>query len=309
MDAGRGDGAGAALPVRLRLSLRQLEVFVATARAGSTRAGAERVSRSQSAASAALADLEAALGATLFDRVGRRLLLNENGLALLPKASALLDQATELQGLFDTDHPAPLRVAASFTIGEYLMPERVARWKQAHPMSQVSLRIANTTEVIDAVARFEVDLGFIEGSQTHPELVVRPWFSDELVIIAARDHPLAGRAVGVRQLREAAWVLRERGSGTREATDRWLLEHLGQLHVEFELGSTEAIKRLVASGVGLGCLSRHAVAQALEQGWLAEVRTRLPAARRRLAIVTHRDKQLGTSAQAFLRHCSADTRP
>lgn len=87
---------------RLRMNLRQLEVFVATARTGSTRAAAGRIARSQSAASAALAELEAALGGLLFDRVGRRLQLNENGQALLPRARALLEQAAELESLFSS---------------------------------------------------------------------------------------------------------------------------------------------------------------------------------------------------------------
>lgn len=112
---------------RLRVNLRQLEVFLATARGGSTRAAADRIARSQSAASTSLADLEAALGVELFDRVGRRLQLNENGRALLTKAQVLVDQAAELQALFTDEHAAPLRVAASFTIGEYLLPSLVSR--------------------------------------------------------------------------------------------------------------------------------------------------------------------------------------
>ncbi|MGJ7541748.1 LysR family transcriptional regulator [Variovorax sp. LT1R16] len=288
---------------RLRLNLRQLEVFVATAREGSTRGAATRVARSQSAASASLAELEAVLEVKLFDRVGRRLLLNENGHALRAKAAALLEQAADMQSLFANAHPAPLRMAASFTIGEYLLPDLVASWKDAHPDSQVRLQIGNTTQAIEAVAGFDVDLGFIEGSQTHPELSTQRWLSDEMVIVSSPTHPLAGQVAGLRQLREADWVLRERGSGTREAADRWLLEHLGQLNVGFELGSTEAIKQFVARSVGLGCVSRYAVAEALAQGWLVELRTRLPKALRHLAIVTHRDKHLGRSALAFVEHC------
>ncbi len=295
-------GHPAAAP-RLRLSLRQVEVFVATARGGSTRAAATRVSRSQSAASTALADLETALGVELFDRIGRRLVLNENGRALLPQAHALLDQAAAAQALFEAEHAAPLRVAASFTIGEYLLPEHVATWTRAHPLSQVHLRIGNTRDVIEAVAGFEVDVGFIEGPQTHRDLVVSPWLKDELLIVAAPGHALAGHTATARQLAEAVWVLREHGSGTRQVTDAWLMQHLKQVRVGFELGSTEAIKRLVASGVGLGCLSSHAVAQALADGQLVQLRTRLPAATRRLATVVHRDKRLGRGTLDFLRHC------
>jgi DNA-binding transcriptional LysR family regulator len=289
---------------RLRLNLRQLEVFVATARAGSTRAAAERVARSQSAASSALADLETAVGAPLFDRVGRRLVLNENGRALLPRAAALIDDASEVQHLFVGEHAVPLRIAASFTIGEYLLPQRVAQWKAAHPRSHLRMRVANTDEVIDAVARHEADIGFVEGARTHPDLLLRPWLSDELVVFAAAAHPLARRrSVSVQQLREAAWVVREPGSGTREATDRWLLEHLGDVDIVYELGSTEAIKRLVGFGAGVGCVSRYAVAQAFDEGWLAPLRTPLPKAVRRLATAVHRARELGAGAAAFMRHC------
>ena len=288
---------------RLRLNLRQLEVFVATARAGSTRAAAERVARSQSAASAALAELEAAVGAPLFDRIGRRLVLNENGRALLPRAAAMIDDATDLQHLFSGEHAVPLRVAASFTIGEYLLPERVAQWKAAHPGSHLRMRVSNTDDVIDAVARHEADIGFVEGARTHPDLLMRPWLSDELVVFAAPTHPLAARKVSVEQLRSASWVVREPGSGTREATDRWLLEHLGTVDIAYELGSTEAIKRLVGFGAGIGCVSRYAVAQAFDDGWLVPLRTRLPKAMRRLATVVHRARPLGAGAAAFMRHC------
>jgi DNA-binding transcriptional LysR family regulator len=290
---------------RLRLNLRQLEVFVATAHAGSTRSAADRIARSQSAASAALAELEHALGAALFDRIGRRLQLNENGRALLPRASLLLEQAAELQQLFSGAHAVPLQVAASFTIGEYLLPELVAQWTLAHPHSRIRLRIANTSEVLDAVAGFAVDVGFIEGTQTHPDVRVQPWRQDELVIVAAPGHALATRVATARQLADATWVLREPGSGTRQATDTWLLAHLDRIDVAFELGSTEAIKRLVAAGAGLACLSRQAVAQALADGWLVQLRTRLPVASRRLAVVTHRHKTLGRTVSDFVALCMA----
>jgi DNA-binding transcriptional LysR family regulator len=293
---------------RLRLNLRQLEVFVATARGGSTRAAAERVARSQSAASTTLADLESALGAPLFDRVGRRLVLNENGRALLPRAASMLDEATDVQQLFSGEHLAPLRVGASLTIGECILPDLVGAWKTRHPKSPVRLTIGNTSDVIASVAAFDVDVGFVEGSQTHPDLVVKPWMKDELVIVASPAHPLAGRTVTPRLLRDAEWALREIGSGTREAADRWLVEHLGHANVAYELGSPETIKRLVVAGTTLGFLSRHAVAQALAQGTLVELKTRLPVSIRRLAIVLHRDKRLGAGADDFLRHCVAAAR-
>ncbi len=150
----------------------------------------------------------------------------------------------------------------------------------------------------------DADVGFIEGSQTHPDLRVQPWLSDDLIIVAAPGHALIGRIATAHQLSAQPWILRELGSGTRQAADDWLLGYLGTINVEFELDSTEAIKRLAMSGAGLACLSRHTVAESLAQGVLVELRTRLPVARRRLAIVIGRDKRLGRAAQDFIAHCT-----
>lgn len=288
---------------RLRLTLRQLEVFAATAREGSTRAAAGRIARSQSAASAALADLEAALGTQLFDRIGRRLVLNEDGRALLAKSVSLVDQAAELQSMFSSEHRAPLRIAASFTTGEYLLPELVLKWKQDSPEARARLIIGNTTDVIAAVVGFDADVGFIEGRQTHPDLTVRQWLTDEMVLVAAPTHALAGRPVGVRELAAAAWVLREEGSGTREATEHWLRKRLGALNIELELGSSHAIKRVVASGVGIGCMSRYAVSDALQDGSLVELKSRLPREFRALSMVFHRERRPGLAMQGFIDYC------
>ena len=289
---------------RLRLTLRQLEVFAAIARTGSTRGGADRVARSQSASSAALAALESAVGAALFDRIGRRLLLNEHGRALLPLTLSLLDQAGDMQAWFSSEHRVPLRIAASFTVGEYLLPDIIARWKQRNPDATARLLIRNTSEVIDAVTGFEVDIGFVEGRQRHPDVVFRRWLADELVIVTAPGHPLASGVASAGDLADLGWVLREPGSGTREATDRWLLGRVKPLRIELELGSSEAVKRVVAAGVGAGCLSRKAVAQALSDGWLVEVRTRLPHAARALSIVVHRDRRPGRAAEGFIAVCA-----
>ena len=292
---------------RLHLSLARLEVFVATARAGSTRAAAGRVARSQSAASASLAELEAAFGLQLFDRVGRRLVLNEHGRALLPKAVQLLDDAQRLESAFapaDAQH-APLRMAASFTVGEYLLPSIVAAWRAEHPQQPVRLDIGNSTDVAHAVAAFDVDIGFVEGPVEHPALRARRWRRDELVIVAAPGHPLARRTATARQLALQPWVLRERGSGTREATDRWLATRLAPMRIGVELGSSEAIKRIVAAGHDLAVLSRLAVADAVAEGRLVELRTALPRAARALTIVVHRERRLGPTSQAFVDHCLA----
>lgn len=288
---------------RLRLTLRQLEVFAAVARGGTTRAAGDEMARSQSAASNALGELETVLGVQLFDRAGRRLVINENGRALLPKVAGILEEAAETQALFTAAHAAPLRLASSYTIGEYLLPTLIAAWKSAHPRSHLRVQIANTHDVFDSVAQFNADIGFIEGTHTHPELTVRRWRTDHMVIIAQPGHPMASRRVSGRQLAGASWVLRESGSGTREAADRWLVPQLPEMRVELELGSNEAVKRAVAAGIGLGCLSDLAVRDAVQQGWLVQLATTFPAIERTLSIVRHRSKKPGAGAEDFMRFC------
>lgn len=289
---------------RLRLHIRQLEVFIATAHGGSTRAAADRIFRSQSAASSALTELEVALGVKLFDRVGRRLVLNDNGRALLPKALWLIDHALSVQDLFSTERQPPLRISAGFTIAEFILPRVISVWSKSHPGVRIQLKVENSSQVMQSVAESDVDVGFTEGHETHKYLVAKPWLSDELLIVASPLNRLAGRHVSRDELRAASWVAREQGSGTRAHFERWLHEHLGQVNIDFEFGSTGAIKQFVASSTAISCLSQHAVADALEFGQLVKLDVDLPcAAVRRLSLVTKRDRQLSGQTESFIVHC------
>jgi DNA-binding transcriptional LysR family regulator len=283
----------------MRLTLRELEVFTTVADAGTVTRAADQLALTQSAASQALASLESGLGVTLFDRVGRRLQLNEHGRLLLPRARALLDAAHGVEQLFD-GAAASLRLGASTTIANYLLPSWLARFRAAHPDAWVELEVANTRDIVEAVAGFAVDVGFIEGPCHHPELTVTPWRDDELVVFAGAGHPLAGRQVTLAELAQAPWILREAGSGTREEVERLLLPELGALPVALEIGHSEAIKHLVAAGMGVSCLSRVVVADLLAAGTLVEIDAALPALHRSLYRVMHRAKAVTRGLAAFL---------
>ncbi|MCK9689181.1 LysR family transcriptional regulator [Scleromatobacter humisilvae] len=299
----------------MRITLRQLAIFAAVADAGSTAAAADRVALSQSATSAALNELEAVLAARLFDRVGTRLVLNDTGRGLLPQARAVLDGAAGIErdfGLGATAgaHAAPpslLRVGASTTIGNYLLPTLVANWQRARPAAHVDVRIANTGAVAAAVARMEVDIGLIEGPSHEPDVVVQAWREEELAIVCAPSHPLLGgdprRRLNVATLRQAAWLLREPGSGTREAVEQALQPHLHQLREGLHFGGTEAIKQAAVEGLGFTCLSLFAVQDLVALGRLVRVDTTLPRLVRRLWLVHHRRKQFSRSLAAFIDFC------
>ena len=299
----------------MRLTLRQLLIFTAVAVTGSTTAAGERVALSQSATSGALNELESLLGAQLFDRIGKRLLLNDNGRALLPQARSLLDGAQEIESQFGLGSTgaatAPLvtrlRVGASTTIGNYVLPALIAGYSRTWPGAAVDVVIGNTRDIAAAVTRLEVDIGLIEGPCHEAELRVTPWLQDELVIVAAPTHALVQEGVQARvplkALRQARWLLREPGSGTREAVEHVLLPHLHHLDGDMQPGSTEAIKQATAEGLGLACLSLCAVQDLVTLGRLVVLRTTLPRLTRRFYLVHHQKKRLSGNLQRLVAHC------
>lgn len=294
----------------MRLTLRQLQLFIAVGQTGGTTAAAASVSLSQSAVSASLSELESLLGTQLFDRVGKRLVLNDNGRMLLPQARAVIDSAQNIESQFSalgTPSAFSLRVGASTTIGNYVMPALVARFCESAPAARIEVHIGNTSEVALEVANFMVDIGFIEGPCHEPELEVVPWLVDELVIVASRGHPLARqqakRTITLKELRQARWLLRESGSGTREVVEQVLLPHLHHIEEGAVFGNAEAIKRAVAENLGITCLSRWVVADMLASGRLVILRTTLPRLARRFFLVSHRKKFLSSGLKSFIHHC------
>jgi len=286
----------------MHITLRQLEVFAEVLKSGSTTQASQMLALSQSAVSAALSDLEGQLGVQLFDRVGKRLVVNEHGRLLYPRVVGLLEQAVEVEQLFKEDNGA-IRVFASSTIGNYILPEMIAHYRRDFPTLPLEMSVGNSQDVINAVADFRVDIGLIEGPSHMTELVTEPWLEDELVVFAPPDAPLLQQPVTLDTLAEQSWILREKGSGTREIVDYLLLSHLPQFHLGMELGNSEAIKHAVRHGLGISCLSRRVIAEQLETGSLVEVPVPLPRLVRTLYRIHHRQKHISNALLRFLKYC------
>lgn len=296
----------------LRLTLRQLQIFVAVAQAGSTTSAGAEIALSQSATSSAVNELERLLSLQLFDRAGKRLLLNDNGRALLPRALALLDGAAGIEQMSHDGHAQAqsLRIGTSTTIGNYVLPKLLAGFIRSQGAGadgnwRSKVVVGNTAVICDAVAAFELDVGLIEGPCHRPELDVTPWLQDDMVIVAAPDGAASRSATGedrltLRTLREQVWLLREPGSGTRESTDQALLPLLRSYRRSIELGSSEAIKHAAVEGLGIACLSSWVVDDAVAAGRLVRVATTLPRILRQCHLVVHRQKQPTPALSSFL---------
>ena len=289
----------------MRYSLRQLEVFLATARYENVTRAAETLAMSQSAASGSLKELERQFDMKLFDRLGKRLQLSELGQQLRPQAESLLEQARSLeQALTGEEVVGRLEIGATLTIGNYIAVNMIADFRQKNARSDIILRVANTETIAKQVAGFELDMGLIEGELQHPDLDIVHWRRDELVVFAAPNHPLAtSTALSDQDLLTLPWIVREPGSGTRQAFDRAMQGILTDLHIGMELQHTEGIKRAVEAGLGVGCLSQICVAEAFKRGSLVPLKVPGRDFRREWYLITHRDKFHSAALKRWLTLC------
>ena len=288
----------------MKITLRQIEVFAAIARLENVSRAATQLNMSQSAASTALLDLERNFDCPLFDRVGKSLRLNGSGRGLLPQAEDMLARACEVEGFLAGGRLAPVAVGATLTIGNYLATLVVVEYLQKNPGSRVDLSVCNTQQVIERLRCFELDLGLIEGEASDSDLIFEPWLDDELVVFCAPSHPLA--AAGLARstaLAAQKWIVREPGSGTRALFDRAVRAIGVDPDVCLQLEHTEAIKRAVESGLGIGCLSRLSLREALRRGSLVEIRTPELALRRRFQFVRQRQRHVSSATQMFIDEC------
>ena len=289
----------------MKFSLRQLEVLVAIGRESSVSRAAEALSMTQSATSMALAELEKQFNTRLFDRQGKRLQLNTEGKELLPRAMELLDRAQELESLLEgKTGVGSLRIGATLTIGNYLATLLIGDYMQQNPGSRVELAVQNTSAIVEQVAHFKLDLGLIEGDSYHPDLEITPWVDDELVIFAAPDHPLSTcKHLNLHDVANQNWILRERGSGTRQVFDAAMRHQLTNLKILLELEHTEAIKRAVESGLGIGCISRLALKDAFKRGSLVPLEIPELDLKRQFNFVLHKQKFITAGIGKFLDLC------
>jgi DNA-binding transcriptional LysR family regulator len=267
------------------------------------------LSLSQSATSTALAELERQYDTQLFDRFGKTLRLNELGQALLPQAVELIERAAAIENVLEGRAGyGLLRIGATLTIGNYLATLIVADFLKRHPESTLQLRVHNTATIIDQLARHELDLGLIEGSCRHPDLHRRTLGGRRTGGVLRAGAPAGAPRLGDARGTGRGGVDRPgAGSGTRETLDQALRHHHSAMNIRLELEHTEAIKRAVEFGLGIGCISRLALREAFRRGSLVAIETPELDLRRHFQFLWQRRKFQTAGMREFIDLCRAMT--
>ncbi len=292
----------------MSVTIRQLEIFNAVVESGQVTKAAKSLFLTQSAVSLALSEMENQLGGSLFDRSGRSMKLNDRGRYFLPVSRDILDKLEDLDCLMnekDGKFAGSLQLVASSTIGNYVLPYLITAFKSMHPDVHFNMLVCNTKTAEKLILERSVDLGFVEGEVSHEQVSVTSWFQDELVLIQrTTDDPETEKSMDVRtDLQNYKWVMREAGSGTAQTFKSKLGRYVTDLDVVMELGHTEAIKKAVEAGAGIGCLSNLTVCRAVSRGWLQEIQLKGVDMKRQLYVIQHKNKAKTRLMNEFLDFC------
>ena len=293
----------------MAITFRQLEIFNAVVETQQVTKASKKLYLTQSAVSLALIELESQLGGPLFDRQGRSLILNDRGRYLLPLSREIMYQVNSVCSLMNEKEGnivGSLKLVASSTIGNYVMPYLISAFMRMHPDVYISLLVLNTREAEKLIVDRKVDLGFVEGEVNNEQVQVSPWFKDELVLISKPDfNETRGRDICkiATDLKKYKWVMREPGSGTAQIFKKKLGENVTDLNIIMELGHTEAIKNAVKAGAGVSCLSNLTVCADVENGSLKRLLIEGADMERQLSVIQHKNKIMTKLMLEFLDFC------
>jgi DNA-binding transcriptional LysR family regulator len=294
---------------------RRLQVFHAVAKHLSFTKAADALFMTQPAVTFQIRQLEEHFNTRLFDRAQGRITLTPAGTTALEYAERILALSAELDSrLKDMSGQVvgPLLIGASTTIADFLLPHVIGQFRAAYPGVAPRLFVGNSESVQDRVGERALDIGFIEGDSHLPTLASESLCEDELQLVCAPGHPLAReKTVAASALVEHAYLSREQGSGTREVTDHYL-EKAGfapnALNVVMEASSPEALKGLVAAGMGFAIMSRVSVTKEVSLGLLVRIPLS-PPLKRQLTVVYPKERIQGGIVKTFVQFAKKRLEP
>jgi len=284
----------------MKLSLRQMEIFLNVVKLGHLTHVAKNMGLSQSAVSMSIKELENILGRPLFDRINKKLILNEVGRNFHKTIEPIYKKLEDIEYEFqNTEDKGMVRIGASTTIVDYLIPPIVCRYMGNYPDVKVQLKEGNTRKIVAMVKEGELDMAFVEASARDSDIITEPIGFDELIVVTANP-VYANGSYDLESLADKRWVLREEGSGTRATFLDYIKEKVPHLNIFLELGHTESIKSILQSGKAFTCISALAVQAELEEGKLFKVHINNFNCTRSFYALYHKDKYHSDLFNKFL---------
>jgi DNA-binding transcriptional LysR family regulator len=285
------------------LNLHQLTTFQVVAKHCSFVRAAEELHFSQPAVSAQIRHLEKTLGVKLFDQIGRKTHLTQAGEELYlysQKIFSVIDETLEVMEALRSPHYGRLSVGADTTVGSYVIPGLLGKFRQIYPQVEILLQVLNRLALVDAILNNRVEMAIMGSVPDDAPVEIEPFAYNPLVLVAATSHRLAGlKNVSIEELGREHFLLREPGSGTRSALENALQEAGVPLQVSMQVGNNSAIKQGVAAGLGIALISRVAIDMELETSRLVILDVEGFPIVRQWRIVHIKDKYLSATAKAF----------
>ncbi|WP_410511151.1 LysR substrate-binding domain-containing protein [Paenibacillus sp. BR2-3] len=281
-----------------------LRVFVTVAEQSHFSKAGELLNLSQPGVSLHIRNLENELGAKLLHRSPKQVRLTEAGAILFKHAKQILahyEQAGQEIKMLRDEVTGSIHIGASFTIGEYILPAKLAEFANQYPQVNLQVTIGNTEEIIGAVRSNQLDIGFIEGESQVSDLTVIPYMKDEMIVVSSSGHPLSETLVVEQDmLQDQVWVLREHGSGTRAFSDHFMQEAAISIKRSYVFNSSQGVKEAVNAGLGIAMLSRSIVRKELAGGEIKELRIRHHFLERDFSIIRHKESTSSMALTVFM---------
>jgi len=293
----------------LQIDFRHLETFCRVADLKSFSKAAVDLFLTQPTVSGHILSIEKSLSLRLFDRTSREVRLTKAGEVFLEYASKILSSRKDLLNAlseFSQGIRGELSLGASTIPGEYLLPKLMGDFKKEYPHFIISLKIADTKEIVQYVLQDSVEFGIIGAKLNHPSLHYERYEEDEIIVVAPPDHPLTRKKrVKVEELLKEPWIIREEGSGTQMAVEKTLRKKgrsLKQFNVVMEMGSSSSVKEGVKAKLGLAFLSKRATEEEVRYGFLSRIGLEgIEPISRQIYIVSHRGRTFSPIGMGFLR--------